>query len=195
MPDDMRAKLEADAKKRSWSLTQELLWRVQDSFNQERDKRRDSALRALNFVIAQIAERVSGGIYVPYDEFRQELLKEWRTDPFKFKAFKFAVVKLLDHLQPAGEIRPAVGEAAEQFGITSELAKLIAATNETPEAYGAFVFGALWAQLTRSTALTEKERGMSHRFPYFGKVVEREFYGFANARRDLQISTTEEKKP
>src|SRR6516165_10703067 len=108
MPDDMRAKLEADAKKRSWSLTQELLWRVQDSFNQERDKRRDSALRALNFVIAQIAERVSGGIYVPYDEFRQELLKEWRTDPFKFKAFKFAVVKLLDHLQPAGEIRPAV---------------------------------------------------------------------------------------
>lgn len=152
MPDDLRAELEKSAAKKGWSLTQELLWRVRDLFNQEHDKRRDPALRALTFVVAQLAERVAGGMYVAHEEHRRELSKEWRTNPFKFCAFKFAVGRLLDELQPPGEIQSLVDEenskkVAEYFGMTDELAKLMEETHKTPEGYGAFEFRALWAQL------------------------------------------------
>jgi hypothetical protein len=200
MPIGMRAELEAAAEKRGRSLTQELLWRVQDSFNLEHNKRRDPALRALNFVIAQMAERISGGMYLAHEELRQGWLKEWRTDPFKFRAFKFAVGKLLDELQPPGEIRPAPSEevckeAAECFGFTDEFTKWLAEINKTPEAKGAFEFEALWTQLTRSNRLTQREKEWGNRYPYLGQVMEREFYGFADARRDLKLPGLKEKKP
>lgn len=200
MPNDLRDELERSAKKKGWSLTQELLWRMRDSFNQEHDKRRDPALRALTFVIAQLAERVSGGMYAAHEETRRNQSKEWKTDPFRFSAFKFAVGRLLDELRPPGEIRSLVDEenskeAAEYFGMTDELAKLLEETHKTPEAYGAFAFRALWAQLKRATPLTQQEREMSRRYPHFGEVIEREFYGFASARRDLQLSSLHGGKP
>src|SRR3974390_1784966 len=92
MPDDMRARLDAAARKKGWSLSQELLWRLRVSFEKEnyRDQR-DPATRALCFLIAETAQRVHFNVPL-----------EWQRNPFLFKAFKLAVATLLDALQPPG---------------------------------------------------------------------------------------------
>jgi hypothetical protein len=207
MPDELRAQLEAATEKRGAerTLTDEVVARLQSSLSRERDNDRDPALRALNFVIAQLAERISGGDYIPRGEFRLQQLQEWRTDPFKFGAFKFAVGKLLDELEPperdySGGLSKAQYEAikekaqkeaaeyaAEHFGYTPEMQKWFFEIHKTPEAYGAHAFGSLWTQLMRTNPLTEREKEMGRRFPHFGDVIEREFYGFEKARRDLGI--------
>jgi hypothetical protein len=207
MPADMRSKLEAAAKKNGLNLSDELLRRVRTSFSIEREQERDPALRALNFVIAQLAERISSGMYVADRKARLLLQEDWRTDPFKFAAFKFAVGKLLDALDPpepeyTGDLSAAELAAikkrarqesekwaAEKFG--PEFVKIVNEIHKTPEAYGSHTFGALWDQLTRTNQLTEKEKEMARRYPSFGEVMEREFYGFEKARRDLGIETKE----
>jgi integrase len=42
-------------------------------------------------------------------------------------------------------------------------------TYKTPEAYGAFEFGALWAQLKRAAPITEQEKELLRRYPTFGR--------------------------
>jgi hypothetical protein len=213
MPGDLRTELEAAAQKRGHTLTDELVARLRSSLSRERDNERDPAIKALNFVIAQLAERISGGAYVTEKESRLQQLKEWRTDPFKFGAFKFAVGKLLDVLEPPeipqdyplskAELaaikekvrKEAAKEAVEKFGSTPEFEKFMIEIHKTPEAYGGFAFGALWAQLKRTNPLTEKEKEMGHRFSRFGEVIEREFYGFEKARHDLGIDEPEGPKP
>jgi hypothetical protein len=63
--------------------------------------------------------------------------------------------------------------------------------HKTPEAYGAFSFGALWTQLTRTNPLIEKEKEMGLRYPSFAEVMEREFDGFDKAKRLLGIDIQE----
>ena len=58
-------------------------------------------MRALCFLIAQLAGQVAGMT----DEKGRPLF-DWRTDPFFFQAYKLAVAKMLDALQPSGEIVP-----------------------------------------------------------------------------------------
>jgi Arc-like DNA binding domain len=92
MPDDLRAELEASAAKRGRTLTQELLWRLRLSLNRERIDRQDQVTRAICFLISDLAEKL---------HFRQG--DNWHRDPFTFRAFKLAVAKLLDALEPSGE--------------------------------------------------------------------------------------------
>jgi hypothetical protein len=207
MPDDLRRELELAAQKRNRSLTDEMMARLRSSLSKERDDERDPALRALNFVIAQLAERVSGANFMADRDFRLEEQKWWRTDPFKFGAFKFAVGKLLDALEPSQPetglseaelatikeeaLKEAAKEAVEKFGYTPEMEKWFIETNKTPEAKGAYEFGALWTQLTRTNPLTEKEKQMGLQYPRFREMIEREFYGFEKARRDLGIDESD----
>jgi hypothetical protein len=199
MPDDVRDRLEAAAHKNKRNVSDELVARLRSCFDKEREQDRDPALRALNFVIAQLAERVSGGLYVADGGLRLEQQKEWRTDPFKFRAFKFAVGKLLDALEPSGEMQSSFPEAeakqsAQFFGYSPELEKLLIEIHKTPEACGAHAFGGLWTQLTRTNPLTEKEKEMARRYPRLGDVIEREFYGLGKARRDLGIDKSKSGK-
>jgi hypothetical protein len=99
IPDDMRERLESEAEKRNDSVAAVLLWHLRQSFNHETDKQRDPAMRALCFVIAQLANDVVGMHSHGKPEF------SWRFDPFFFRAFKIAVAKILDALEPKGEIR------------------------------------------------------------------------------------------
>ena len=212
MPDDLRGELEAAAHKRGGgrTLTDEVVARLRSSLSRERDDERDPALRALNFVVSQLAERVSGGSLLADRGLRSEAQKKWRTDPFLFRAFKFAVGKLLDALEPPKResalseaelaaikeraLKETAKEAAEKFGYTPEMEKWFIEIHKTPEAYGANEFGMLWTQLTRTNPLTDQEQEMARRYPRFGNVIEREFYGFNNARRDLGIDEPGEPK-
>jgi hypothetical protein len=99
MPADMRDELEKAAKARSREtgrrigLSQELLRRLKESFDQDRKNYRDPATQALCFLFADLAENVHGGT------------PNWQSDPFLFKSFKLGVARLLDNLpEPAGKV-------------------------------------------------------------------------------------------
>jgi hypothetical protein len=186
MPDNIRAELEAAAKKRGWSLSQELLWRVRVSLSKDRQDRRDSALRAICFLISAMATR---GLHTR----RQG--KPWYQNPFTFRAFKLGVAKLLDALEPRGEISIPIHENGTRFAGFPVYSTLI----KTPEDAAEFAAEGEILRLFHIgpeifTRLTETEP-----LPFMGRLVkwnedyERELYALSDARRDLGID--EPKKP
>ena len=167
---------------------------IERGLRERSERERDPALRGLLFMIAQLAERVSGGQYTPDADVRSYFQQEWRTDLFKFRAFKFAIGKLLDALEePPGEIRPAMTEeqakdANKFFGTSPEFMKLMVEIYKSPESLGAHQFANLWTQVVKSDLpFTEAERKMMLKDPIFGRVMEREYYGFQRARKALEL--------
>src|SRR5262249_46953506 len=100
IPDDMRDQLEHEADTRNQNITQVLLWHLRQSFKREYEKEHNPAIRALCFLITKLAHDVVGLHHGKRPIF------SWRSDPFFFRAFKIAVAKLLDALEPEGKIRP-----------------------------------------------------------------------------------------
>jgi Arc-like DNA binding domain len=191
MPAEMREQLEASASGSGRSVSQEVLRRIQGSFSQDRDRARDPAMRALCFLIAQLAAEVSGLT----DEKGQPYF-DWRADPFFFRAFKLALAQVLDALEPRGEIRPPKEmleaqievEGNEGFAIT----KMVKATYETPEARAQAAVRIVLSSLKQPDPPT-------HRFfeeiaPNFKAKALREYYGFEAARLDLQVKPKPEER-
>jgi hypothetical protein len=184
MPDDMRARLNAAAQKKGWSLSQELLWRLRVSFEKENyADHRDPATRALCFLIAEAAQRVHIGIPV-----------EWHRDPFLFKAFKLAVAALLDALEPAGSVKSPLPEFSNV--LKPHEMQLIGDRWKTPETAAAEAAKSTLNSLLLPTRLAGdvRTRLQGLNFPEWPNVSEElikefesEFYVMANARRDLGI--------
>jgi hypothetical protein len=93
MPRSMRTQLDSAARKHGRVVGQELLTRVQRTFDREKADQRNPALRALLFLFGELAD------YLCRDP-------NWHRDPFIFRAFKLAIVKLMDALEPKGEMSP-----------------------------------------------------------------------------------------
>jgi Arc-like DNA binding dprotein len=93
MPAAMRNELKKAARDRGRKEGQELLRRLQDSFTQDRDRARDPAMRALCFLFSELAENAHLGV------------RGWRSDPFLFRAVKIGIGRLLDALEPPGEVK------------------------------------------------------------------------------------------
>ena len=191
MPEDMRTQLEAAASKSGKSVTQELLRRLRDLFQRDIDEDRDPALRALNFFIAEIAEQISGGMYLRDQGLRSAMQKEWRADLFNFKAFKFAVSKLLDALEePPGKVRVLSGSAKKKF--IAKFGPTALERIKSPEAFGSYQFNQIWelsawAQKVRDTSLGEEGKELMLKFPQIWKALTRQLYGLPEARRDLEL--------
>jgi hypothetical protein len=96
MPEDLREQLEAAAQDSRRSVSQELLVRLNNSFGRDRDKDRDPAVRAICFLIAELARHLSWAS-------RKEA---WYRNPFVFRAFKIGVARLLDQIEPVGKLEP-----------------------------------------------------------------------------------------
>ena len=191
MPADMRTSLQAAAQKKGWNITQELLWRLRRSFNKQwEEDRRSPAVRALCFLIAELAEQV--GLFLPSD---------WHRDPFQFRAFRLGVAELLEALEPAGEMRSPYGpgdkamleKAPVEFKtLVANAMKELIDSHKTPEATGHHA-----AQMTLHSlfhpdpAVESVFRGLKHQDPYVQDIVERHLhglYGFGNARKDIGIA-------
>jgi hypothetical protein len=178
MPADMRAKLGASAARRrngkGWVLTQEILYRLQHSFDRERDEQRDPASRALCYLLAQVIATVAANVRP----------REWRSDPFAFRTMKLAFGQILDALEPKGEIRPPsrVEDKGDPFaGID------IWAVSGT----GQFMIGGStpeeMARFTRDVILMRLAEPASQ-VPGKGTWHQRDFeFGITDARRDLEI--------
>ena len=93
MPRSMRTQLDAAARKHGRVVGQELLTRVQRTFDKEKADQRNPALRALLFLFGELADNLCRD-------------PNWHKDPFTFRAFKLAIVKLMDALEPKGEMSP-----------------------------------------------------------------------------------------
>jgi hypothetical protein len=208
MPQFLRDELERAAKQSGKSVTQELLRRLQQSFQQDQEKERDPPLRALLFMIGQLADHVSGVMWFKNyfaKKYGTKAISLWRTDPFKFRAFKFAVMALLDSLEiPAGKLQAPVDEElveeqVRRYGSDPSIAKMIREQRTSPEAYGRFVAG----RLMMMTNLHDV--GLAHdpvewmrpireelsEHPQLQKAIEREFYGLPQASRDLALKKEE----
>jgi hypothetical protein len=184
MPDDMRARLEAAAQKKGWSLSQELLWRLRVSFEKDNyADHRDPATRALCFLIAETAQRVRIGIRV-----------EWHRNPFLFRAFKLAVAALLDRLEPPGSAKSPLPEFSKV--LKPRQLQLIGDHWKTPETAAAqaakLTLTSLFLPAHDVEEVKTRLRGLN--FPErpnlneeLIKEFEGEFYAMANARRDLAI--------
>jgi hypothetical protein len=183
MPNEMRERLKLEAAARNWSEGQELLRRLQDSFNRDMDRENDPALQGLLFFIAQIAEAVSLVDLAESKYLRVQLLTTWRTDPFLFKTFKIAVAKFLDDLAvPKGRIRLPSIIFPENMP-EDEDGKPI----RTPQAFAKWIVQMLW---TTSYFL---DGGIAFKRdplrPNASKALERGHYHLPRARKALELKT------
>ena len=175
----MRGELEAAAKANGTNISQELLRRLQNSFNRDREKARDRAMQALCFVIAETAQQTAG----------MTSSLEWRTNPFYFRAFKIAVGKLLDALEPKGEIEPPIDmqfkRAEEAGGLENEFLESF----RDPELRGTYAARSIWADLRNKPLHTREEHeAMKKRLRKRSESAYwRLVYGMPDAARDLQI--------
>jgi hypothetical protein len=96
MPPDLRAALDAAARKRDRYLSEEILGRLRRSLAREREEARDPAFRAFCFLFSEIANAICAA---PKNH------PGWQFDPWSYRVFKLAVRKILDHFEPAGEMR------------------------------------------------------------------------------------------
>jgi hypothetical protein len=179
MPDEMRAELVAAANERGrpgWTLTDELLLRLRQSFVRDVEQRRQPALHALCFLIGKIAETLP---LVPIEEGSDHL------DPFWFASFRLAVGKLLDALQPPGEVRQPVlppellSLGVNMFSCPDRVAKIAASSVLTelarPEPPALKVPLSMAPNMLRPAARR------------FHNQEERNFYSMIRARADLGL--------
>jgi hypothetical protein len=128
-------------------------------------------------------------------------LDEWRTDPFRYRAFKIAVGSLLTALEPKGEIKsPLPAELIDRmvtkdpdfFG-NPELVGLMKQRFKSPETMGADAFSNLWIELNRTTPLSKEEKEILREGDWVGELIVEETYALAAARQELGLG--QEEKP
>lgn len=189
MPEEMRRQLEAAADARGRSVSQEILRRIQETFRYDRDRARDPAMQALCFLIAQLAGEVAG-----LTDQKGQPAFDWRTNPFFFRAFKLGIAKLLDALEPAGEIRSqqAMLDAELHLEITGgpAIMKIFKATYENPEVRADTAVSTLMSKLMRPRFDTQHFDEVA---PNHKASGQREYYGFLDARSALQIKSKVDK--
>ena len=182
---DLHTKLEASTEERkkrnkNWNFSQELQWRLRQTFEQDR---RDPVMRGLAFLMEKTARRVHMGAPLA-----------WRHNPFLFKAFRLAFAQVLESLQPRGEIASPLSGSEEARNITSALEprelQFIADRWKTPEETAAVVAEFIIESLTRGPFV----KGV-HSLADAGEFkeqLEKEFplesYDFADVKGDLNIA-------
>jgi hypothetical protein len=197
MPDNLRTELEAAARKRGHNLTDELLWRLRVSFAKEHEQRRDPAMRAVTFLIGELAENIHLGRRM-----------KWHKNPFMFQALKLGITKVLDAIAPPGEIEPPYKDWPKASGKSANTLNRalqnIANRCRTPEdaAQGAAdsVLNLLFDPRGLRAKNVSTTRVVAERFPdepFFRMIAdhtEREHYGMSAALRDLGIEEAKEPK-
>jgi hypothetical protein len=125
MPENVFRDLEAALRRHPnarRTLTDEIVGRLRASISREREHERDPASPAWGFLISEV------GGYSHYQ------MPGWNRNPFWFRAFKLAVIGLLERLEPKGEIKPPKDIDPSEY-------------EETPEAQAGAAVNAVLLQL------------------------------------------------
>jgi hypothetical protein len=194
MPKSLREELERAAQASGKNPSQELLVRLSRSFFLDREKAREPEMRALCFLIAEAARQAVG---IPVQDQQLKKTLGWRNNPFFFRAFKIVVSQLLDALEPKGTIEAPKMKfhfkptANEDIGALNDLIK----SYDTPEARGQYAAGYILNSLQTIPRFSpeERERETQRLLEISSPAFWREFYGMADAARDLQLNDQEKK--
>jgi hypothetical protein len=209
MPDELREQLEAAAKNNRRSASQELLRRLDNSFGRDRDRDRDPPTRALCFLLSELAEKIRWPA--------KNEKTPWHRNPFLFRAFKIAVAKLLDELEPKGKIKSlaAVNRFADDLKQSEKLLgkeTVLAATESlfkswsAPDGAAEHAFRKVLFDLHVGQSPDEvKDRYSAVGVPLSDdlrntltettiKPAERTWYGMHQAARDLGLTKHRERK-
>jgi hypothetical protein len=181
VPEAMRSQLESGAKERGWTLTDELMWRLRNSFNREREERRDPAIRGLCYLIAELAHHVTGGLYAGNQEVA---FFNWRADPFFYRAFKIAIGKLLDAIEPPGPITAPTIDVSNPKDV-DDYPQHWLETMQTPEARAEFAVNHVIGAFRTLPRITDKQREEATRLVGEHTAAMHQFYGMPDAARDL----------
>jgi hypothetical protein len=183
----MRDQLKAGAKKRNWTVTEELLWRLRGSFAREDEERRDPVTRAYCYLISQIAGVVCAGVQLP----------NWHRNPFIFRSFKLGVANFLNVVEPKGE---AESPFANLFAPDQPMHRLFAERYKSPEGLADLAAGSVLTGLfyfnpkmltqelregiknTANAAFTDQAHAAR-----MSSEVDESFYSMSRARHDLGI--------
>jgi hypothetical protein len=196
MPEGLRKQLEAAAIKSGRSASQELLRRLNNSFIRDRHKDRGPPIRAICFLISELASSV---------QWRRS--PQWHRNPFTFRAFKIGVAKLLDAIEPKGEIQPlplgsyieevkkrVKGDPLEKEYVQS--AKFLVKGWKSPQQVANRAVKStlrdLFVPRKAVITLVENEHTSEYARSLYASSVrehERIWYGMADVRRDLGLLT------
>jgi hypothetical protein len=197
-----RAAIEREAESSGQSISQVAERLLILGMETRRRRQTNRPLRALCFLIEALALRIGGGQWMDIGRFDDpahqkavtSMQDEWRTDPFRYKAFTIAVQSLFDALKPKGEIRPPyssemLDEISATLGENPAFTALMKNTHASPENLAAFYFANLWTQLNREHSLSERELETMRGGDWVGEMIREEFYGLQDARRDLGVGS------
>jgi len=180
---ETRKALEAEAKAVDQSISQLAERLLVDGLAERRLAKEDRPMRALCFLIGQLAHHIVG-MHVTHEK-SDIPIYDWRSDPFFYRAFKIAVGQLLDALEPPGPIK------AYEFDVNQADAsmKRYLASFKTPEARAEYsvdwILAAFRGMPHWSAQHREEQRKILSTLP---PSFTREFYGMPNAAEDLAIT-------
>jgi hypothetical protein len=188
MPEYLHKQLVREARNRKRSVTQELLRRLSESFDRDRERGRDPALRALLYKIGWIAGAAAEDAYYPKDE------PDWRNEWYAFRAFKAAVKMFLDSLEEPSEPPPiSAKDLKAKYDRISELGRderrrvLAAVHSKPPEKRAEMIISLLKMLSEHEPRLAEWEREKFRRHPELAEVEEREIYNLPKATKALEL--------
>jgi hypothetical protein len=178
MPDAMRETLTKAAQKNGRSVTQELLRRLDWSFDEDKKNYRDRAVKAFCFLFSELAQLVHWNI------------PDWQTNPFLFKAFKIGVPQLLEAFEPSGKIKAPQGLV---MGPPDRINRV----TRSPAALAEYAVSVVLANYSRQSPSHRELDGPAKRLESItGKsglaseimqTEENTYYGMDQARRDLSF--------
>jgi hypothetical protein len=171
---DLRAALDTEAAATGLTVSaiaSGLLWDGLRS-KREREFDRDDPLHAFWFVVARAAKGICG---LRFPEGQKPGL-DWRANPYAHEALKFAIVRIMNALRPAGRIRPP--SAAELKSIA-----LFGPFN-TAKARGEYVAKIILHDLHSAEAMDVEQ--MFPDLPKDAKArLKRDVYNMSHARKAL----------
>jgi hypothetical protein len=199
IPDDLRRQLKLEATEGA-TVSERLLWHLRRSINRKREEDRDPAMKALCFVIAETAHQVVGMHSINENSNSESALFDWRWTPFFYRAFKLAVGKILNALEPKGEIkRPDIrlslaaqseqAKLEEKEGPDSPALRYMRSW-ETPEAranYAASYILDYALGIIPYYSAEERAQEIRHLEDMGIPTAWRAFYGMPDAARDLTV--------
>ena len=195
---DTRAALELEARRTGQSISQaaEVLLRI--GLEERKGEQSNRPLRALFFLIEQLAEATaSSGAYFGgtknTGENAQFEKNSWRTDRYKFEAFKAAVVQLLSFLTPNAPMHSPWEKNAEKYARmyaqfdTKEVLDQLKDDYSTPTKFGSRLFSSLLNKIHGGDEFHIGNPTIMQVRPELDEIVHEQRYGVADARRDLDL--------
>jgi hypothetical protein len=193
MRPDLRRTLEMRAASKGHKISQEVIWRLENSFAEEEREERDRGTRAICFLLSELVKKIS--FPKPQD---------WHTDSFLFKAFKIGIAKLLTGIEPKGETRaPPMEELVNELkkhtaadALDIKYANHLLKIWKSPERLGRDAAADTLANFNKEMMLgrlTDLWRAVaakdSNAKPFADRIIrsyEITNYGMSSARRDLK---------